>query len=63
MSETKKYTLEELKNMKSKTDIDKFNSTTEKDILEQSIADPDTPILTDKEIKEMKPAKDRKNGK
>lgn len=49
--------------MKSKTDVKKFNSTTEKDILEQSLADPDTPILTKKELKEMKPAQARKNEK
>ena len=59
----KRYTLEELRKMKSETDIEKFDSTTEKDILEQSLADPDTPILTKKELKEMKPAKERKNGK
>lgn len=59
----RRYTLEELRKMKSKTDVKKFNSTTEKDILEQSLADPDTPILTKKELKEMKPAKERKNEK
>jgi len=59
----KRYTLEELRKMKSETDIKKFNETTDKDILEQSIADPDTPILTKKELKEMKLAKERKNGK
>lgn len=63
MSKIKRYTMEEIKKMKSKSDIKKFKETTEKDILEQSIADPDTPILTDKELKEMKPAKERKNGK
>ncbi len=59
----KRYTLEELKKMKSETDIKKFNETTDKDILEQSIADPDTPILTKKELEEMKLAKERKNEK
>ena len=55
--------MEEIKKMKSKSDIKRFKETTEKDILEKSIADPDTPILTDKELKEMRPAKERKNGK
>ncbi len=59
----KRYTLEEIRKMKSKTDTEKFNATTEKDILEQSMADLDTPILTDKELKEMRPAKGRKNAK
>lgn len=59
----KRYTLEELRKMKSQTDIEKFKATTEKEILEQSLADPDTPVLTEKELKEMKPAKERKDGK
>jgi len=59
----RRYTVEELRKMKSETDVKKFNETTEKDILEQSIADPDTPILTKKELKEMRPAKERKHGK
>ena len=63
MSKIKRYTMEEIKKMKSKSDIKRFKETTEKDILEKSIADPDTPILTDKELKEMRPAKERKNGK
>jgi hypothetical protein len=60
MSDVKRYTLEELEKMKSKSDKKKFDETTEKDILEQGIADRDTPILTDDELKEMKPAKERK---
>ena len=55
--------MEEIEKMKSKSDIKKFKDTTEKEILEQSMADPDTPILTDKELREMRPAKERKNGK
>lgn len=59
---SKPYTLEELKKMKSKSDIERFKKTTEKDIMEQSVADPDTPYLTDKEIKEFKePAKRKKD--
>lgn len=63
MSKIKRYTMEEIEKMQSKSDVKKFKATTEKDIIEQSLADPDTPILTDKELKEMKPAKERKNGK
>jgi hypothetical protein len=62
---SKVYTLEELRKMKSQTDVERFNKTTEKEIMEQSIADPDTPYLTNKEIKELTSPKNRKkeNGK
>ena len=60
MSERKRYTLDELEKMKSESDQKKFDETTEKDILEQAIADPDTPILSEDELKEMKPARERK---
>lgn len=63
MSKIKRYSMEEIEKMKSKSDIKKFKATTEKDILEQCMADPDTPILTDKELKEMKLSRERKNGK
>ena len=59
----KRYTLEELEKMKSESDLEKIKSTTEKDIVEQSLADPDTPILTKKELSEMQLASERKNGK
>ncbi len=59
----RRYTLDELKKMKSESDIGKIKATTEKDIIEQSLADPDTPILTDKELKEMRLTTERKNGK
>lgn len=61
MSKIKRYTLDELENMKSKSDQKKFDETTEKDILEQIIADPDTPRLTEEELKEMILAKGQKN--
>jgi hypothetical protein len=54
---TKTYTLDELKKMKGKTDVDRFKKTSEKEIMEQSIADPDTPYLTDEQIKEFRPPK------
>lgn len=60
MSDIKQYTLEELMKMKSKSDKAKFDATTEKDIIEQSLADEDTPIPTAKERKEFKLSKDLK---
>lgn len=63
MSKIKRYSSDEIDSMESKSNKKKFDETTEKDILEQSLSDPDTPILTDKELQEMKLAKDRKNGK
>lgn len=59
---SKAYTLEEIKKMKSKTDIDFFNKTTEKDIMEQSISDPDTPYLTGEELKELTTPEKRKEN-
>ena len=49
---SKTYSLEELKEMKGKTDLERIKKTTEKDIMEQSMSDPDTPYLTDEELKE-----------
>jgi len=57
---SKTYTLEELKKMKSETDIERFNKTSEKEIMEQSISDPDTPYLTDDELKELTTPEERK---
>lgn len=54
---SKEYSIEELKKMKSKTDVKRFNETSEKDILEQTIADSDLPNLTEEELKEFKLAK------
>jgi len=54
---SKEYSLEELKKMKSQTDVQRFNETSEKDILEQTILDPDLPNLTDNELKQFKLAK------
>jgi len=59
---SKTYTLEDIKKMKSKTDVDFFNKTTEKDIMEQSISDSDTPHLTDKELKEFTTPEKRKKA-
>ena len=49
--------------MKSESDLEKIKNTTEKDIIERSLADPDTPILTKEELNEMQLASERKNGK
>ncbi|HHI91932.1 MAG TPA: hypothetical protein ENK04_00210 [Gammaproteobacteria bacterium] len=59
----KRFTLEELEKMKSESDLEKIKNTTEKDIIERSLADPDTPILTKEELNEMQLASERKNGK
>lgn len=52
-TKNKQYTLEEIRKLKSQTDVEKFNETTEKEINEQTIADPDLPNLTEKELKEF----------
>lgn len=57
---SKTYTLEELRKMKSKTDLERIKNTSEVDIMEQSIADPDTPYLTDEELKELTTPEERK---
>ena len=49
----KPYTLEELRKMKGKTDIEAFKKLTDKEIKEQILADPDTPNLTEDELKEF----------
>ena len=60
---SKEYSLEELKKLKSRTDVKKFNATTEKDILEQTISDKDTPNISEKELKEFaKPENRKKNN-
>jgi hypothetical protein len=57
---SKTYTLEDLRKMKGKTDLERVKNTTEKDILEQIISDPDTPNLTDDELKEFTTPEERK---
>jgi len=57
---SKAYTLEELRKMKGKTDLERVKNTTEKDIMEQSISDPDTPYLTDEELNEFTTPEERK---
>ena len=57
---SKTYSLEELKEMKGKTDLERIKNTTEKDIMEQSMSDPDTPYLTDEELKEFTTPEERK---
>lgn len=60
---SKTYSLEELRKMKSKTDVERFKNTSEKVIMEQTISDPDLPNLSEEELKEFQLAKDRKNEK
>lgn len=57
---SKTYTLEELRKMRSNTDLERVKNTSEVDIMEQSIADPDTPYLTDDELKEFTTPEERK---
>ncbi|WP_290614473.1 hypothetical protein [Arsukibacterium sp. UBA3155] len=59
---SKKYTLESLRKMKSNTDLVRAINTTELDIMEQSIADPNTPYLTDEELKELTTPGERQNS-
>lgn len=61
----KPYTLDELRKMKGKTNVEEFEKITEKEIKEQILADADTPNLTESELKEFDfPKKrDRKNDK
>lgn len=61
-TEKKQYTLEELKKIKSKTDIKKFHETTEKEIKEQTMSDPDLPNLTEEELKEFDFPKNREKN-
>lgn len=55
MTRHKRYTLDELERMASRSDKARFDKTSERDILEQAMADPDTPLPTAAELKKMKP--------
>ena len=57
---SKTYTLEELRKMKGETDVERTKNTTEKDIMEQSMSDPDTPYLTEDELNEFTSPEERK---
>ncbi|TQV74249.1 hypothetical protein FKG94_16735 [Exilibacterium tricleocarpae] len=63
MTKRKRYSLDELEKMKSESDQEKFDETTDVDILEQIISDPDTPHLTEQEVKEMRPARSKERKK
>ena len=60
MGNIKKYSLDEIEKMESKSDKKKFDGTTEKEVLEQIIADPDASRLTQGELKELKLVTERK---
>lgn len=49
-----RYTKEELKSIKGKTDHERVASTTDEEIAEQVKNDPDSYLPTDKELKEFK---------
>ncbi|MDH5730613.1 MAG: hypothetical protein OEZ58_16605 [Gammaproteobacteria bacterium] len=58
-TEKKHYTLEELRKMRGRTDIEAFEKLTDKEIKEQILADPDTPNLSEDELKEFDFPKER----
>jgi hypothetical protein len=47
--------------MKGKTDVARVRNTTEKDIMEQTMSDPDTPYPTGEQLKEFTTPAERKN--
>lgn len=53
MSE-KRYTLEELKKLKSKTDYDRLKNMTDEEIEKAAKEDPDSALPTDEELKKFK---------
>lgn len=57
------YTLDELKNMKSRTDSRRVRNTSEKQIADQASKDSDVALLTDKELAEFRPAKKKRGPK
>ncbi len=50
----KQYTLEELKKLKGKSDLDRLENMTEKELEEAAKSDPDSAWLTDEELKQFK---------
>jgi len=57
---SKPYSLAELREMKSNTDLERFKNTTERDIMEQSMSDPDLSNLTDDELSEFTSPEERR---
>ena len=53
-----RYTKEELKKMKGKTNSEKVSKTTDKEIEGQVKNDPDSYIPTDEELEQFKPVED-----
>lgn len=54
-----KISLDEIKNLRGKTDKEKFDALTDSEILEAALSDPDSVVPTEEELKEFKKAKDR----
>ncbi len=50
----KQYTLEELKKLKGKSDLERLKNMTEEELEEAAKSDPDSAWLTDEELKQFK---------
>jgi len=50
----KQYTLEELKELKGKSDLERLKNMTEEELEEAAKSDPDSAWLTDEELKQFK---------
>ncbi|MCM8533116.1 MAG: hypothetical protein NE330_18255 [Lentisphaeraceae bacterium] len=60
MNKPKRFSLDDIEEMESQSDQEKFDKTTDEDILEQIKSDLDTRQLTDEELKEMKLVTEKK---
>lgn len=58
----KKFSFDEIKNLKGKTKKSEVDSLTDKDITEAVLSDPDAVLPTEKELEEFKKPKDRKKN-
>ncbi len=56
----KKFSFEEIKNLKGKTKKSEVDSITDKDIAEAVLSDPDSTVPTEEELKEFTKPKERK---
>lgn len=59
-----KYTKKEIEKMKDQTDYERVKNMTEEEIRENAKSDPDTPLQSESDLENFKPAKRReKNAK
>jgi hypothetical protein len=56
----KKYTKEEIEQMEDKSDYERLKNMTEEEIRENAKSDPDTPLQSESELENFKPARRRK---